>query len=87
MTNKNPYRLYRDETECDSDDWGPPVGEFSTLAEAVTASGIPLKDWQAPDPKWCPDEVNVDTDGHCWSVLGPAAAKEIGPLKALASAG
>lgn len=39
------YKLYRDQIACDSDDFGPPHGQYSTLALAMTATGLPVSAW------------------------------------------
>jgi hypothetical protein len=74
---ENPYRLYRDETECDSDDWGPPIGEFGTGSRAAAAGvtvvpldveAIAARAQAAPAGNWmaCPDMLwipwHADTD-------------------------
>lgn len=68
------YRLYRDETACDSDDWGPPAGVYPTVFDAMRAApGIPLGCWKT-DP-CCPDETFTETTPQ-WTILGPGAAAE-----------
>lgn len=67
-------RLYIDPQGCDSDDWGPPDGEFSSLPEALAAAGHPdPADWGTD--RHCPDEVFIDGPGDRYlSVLAPGAA-------------
>lgn len=68
------YRLYKDQTACDSDDWGPPEGEYPALLDAMRAvPGMALSLWRT-DPH-CPDEVFTETTPQ-WSILGPGAAAE-----------
>ena len=83
------YMLYRDETACDSDDWGPPTGEYPTLLEAMAAAGFPDPvSWEID--RHCPDEVFIvrgseegeDEDLYL-SILAPGAAAE---ARALAGA-
>ena len=71
------YKLYRDETACDSDDFGPPKGTYPTLALAMVATGLPVSAWQTD--KHCPDEIysckpaSAEVD---WQILAPGAAAE-----------
>ena len=76
------YRLYFDQKECDSDDWGPPRGEYPGLREAMAAAGLPgLENWHTM--KYCPDEVFTRTKPS-WSILAPGAARELTGLLASA---
>ena len=80
------YRLYRDETACDSDDFGPPYGEYLTLALAMVAAGLPVSAWQSGGPH-CPDEIFTVKPGGLevdWQILAPAAAAEFAALAAAA---
>jgi hypothetical protein len=75
------YKLYRGETACDSDDFGPPYGEYPTLALAMVAAGLPVSAWQTG--RHCPDEIftckpsSIDVD---WQLLAPGAAAEYAAL-------
>jgi len=71
------YKLYRDQTECDSDNWGPPRSEHPDLASAMAAAGIPPEGWMWE--RTCPDEVyTLDSEGQPdWSILAPAVAAEL----------
>jgi hypothetical protein len=77
------YKLYRDETACDSDDFGPPHGEYPTLARAMVATGLPVSAWRTV--KHCPDEIftckpdGIEVD---WQMLAPGAAAELATLTA-----
>jgi len=71
------YKLYRGETACDSDDFGPPRGEYLTLALAMVAAGLPVRAWRTD--RFCPDEIFTYKPGTAevdWQVIGPAAAAE-----------
>jgi len=69
-----PYALYRDQTDCDTDDWGRPRGRYATLAEAMAAAGVPeASRWQTNH--YCPDETYTVTWPY-WSILAPGAAAE-----------
>jgi hypothetical protein len=76
------YKLYRDETACDSDDFGPPYGEYPTLALAMVATGLPVSAWRTD--KYCPDEIytckprSIEPD---WQILAAGAAAEYAALK------
>jgi hypothetical protein len=75
------YKLYRDETACDSDDFGPPHGEYPTLALAMVATGLPVSAWQTD--RHCPDEIftyKPDRFEVDWQILAPAAAAEYAAL-------
>lgn len=75
MKTLDKYRLYRGETACDTDDWGPPVGEYPTLLDAMRAAGVPLSCWRT-DPH-CPDETfTLEGITSTWSILAPGAAAE-----------
>jgi hypothetical protein len=76
------YKLYRDETACDSDDFGPPRGEFATLALAMVATGLPVSAWQTD--RFCPDEIFTLKAGAevDWQILAPGAAAEYAMLAA-----
>lgn len=77
------YRLYRDETACDSDDFGPPYGEYPTLALAMVAAGLPVSAWQVG--MHCPDEIftcKPGSDEVDWQILAPGAAAEFTALRA-----
>jgi hypothetical protein len=71
------YKLYRDQTECDSDDWGPPRSVHPDLASAMAATGIPAEEWETD--RFCPDEVFTrDSLGQPdWTILAPAVAAEL----------
>ena len=77
------YKLYRDETACDSDDFGPPYGKYPTLALAMAAAGLPVSAWQTD--RHCPDEIftfkpaSIDVD---WQLLAPSVAAEFTVLAA-----
>jgi hypothetical protein len=77
------YKLYRDETACDSDDFGAPYGEYPTLALAMVAAGLPVSAWQTT--RHCPDEIftckpgSIDVD---WQLLAPSVAAEFAVLAA-----
>ena len=77
------YKLYRDETACDSDDFGAPYGEYPTLALAMVAAGLPVSAWQTT--RHCPDEIftckpgSIDVD---WQLLAPSVAAEFRVLAA-----
>jgi hypothetical protein len=76
------YRLYRDETACDSDDFGPPRGVYPALALAMVATGLPVSAWQSLS--CCPDEIFTVTPGGevDWQILAPGAATEYAALAA-----
>ncbi len=77
------YKLYRDETACDTDDFGPPRGEYPTLAMAMVAAGLPVSAWHTD--KHCPDEIFTCKPGSAevdWQIIAPAAAAEFDALKA-----
>jgi hypothetical protein len=77
------YKLYRDETACDSDDFGPPKGEYPTLALAMVATGLPVSAWRTG--KYCPDEIFTCKPGSTdvdWQLLAPGAAAEFAAMKA-----
>jgi hypothetical protein len=80
-----PYKLYRGETACDSDDFGPPKGEYPTLALAMVATGLPVSAWQTA--RHCPDEIFTCKPGSAgvdWQLLAPGAAAEFAAMKAAA---
>ena len=70
------YKLYRGETACDSDDFGPPYGEYLTLVLAMVATGLPVSAWRMLE--CLPDEVfTYDQQGEVdWQILAPGAAAE-----------
>jgi hypothetical protein len=77
------YKLYRNQTECDSGNWGVPYGKYQTLHGAMAASGLPdPADWHTM--RYCPDEV-FTADALCrpdarprdaWHIRAPGAAAE-----------
>jgi hypothetical protein len=74
------YKLYFDQQECDSDDWGPPHGEYPSLREAMAAAGLPgLENWNTM--RGCPDEV-FTRGKPGWSILASGAAREFADLTA-----
>ena len=82
------YKLYRDETACDSDDFGPPYGEYPTLALAMVVTGLPVSAWRTD--KHCPDEIFTCKPGSIevdWQLLAPSAAAEYAALIAAPSVG
>jgi hypothetical protein len=75
------YKLYRDETACDTDDFGPPRGEYPTLALAMVAAGLPVSAWDTSPT--CPDEIfSTKADGFevDWQIIAPGAAAEYAAL-------
>jgi hypothetical protein len=77
------YKLYRDETACDSNDFGPPHGEYPTLALAMVAAGLPVSAWHTG--RHCPDEIftcKPDSAEVDWQILAPGAAAEFAALAA-----
>jgi hypothetical protein len=77
------YKLYRDETACDTDDFGPPYGEYPTLALAMVATHLPVRAWDTSPT--CPDEIftcKPGTDEVDWQIIAPGAAAELTALKA-----
>lgn len=74
------YYLYRDETACDSDDFGPPRGEYLTLPLAMAAAGEPVAAWKTA--RHCPDEIfTITADGLVdWQIIAPGAAGEFAAL-------
>lgn len=78
----NTYKLYRDQTACDSDDFGPPCGTYGTLPLAMVATGLPVSAWQAT--RHCPDEIFTTKAGGevDWQILAPGAAAELASLTA-----
>jgi hypothetical protein len=76
------YRLYRGQTACDSDDFGPPEGTYGTLAMAMAATGLPASAWHTD--RHCPDEIfTLKTGAEVdWQILAPGAAAEFTVLAA-----
>ncbi|HEV2450974.1 MAG TPA: hypothetical protein VGS62_03510 [Streptosporangiaceae bacterium] len=76
------YKLYRDETACDTDDFGPPYGEYPTLALAMVAAHLPVSAWHTSE--FCPDEIfSTRLGGEVdWQIIAPGAAAEFTALKA-----
>jgi hypothetical protein len=76
------YKLYRDQTACDSDDFGPPHGEYLTLPLAMIATGLPAAAWQVI--RHCPDEIFTTRAGGevDWQILAHGAAAELARLTA-----
>lgn len=76
------YRLYRDETACDTRDFGPPRGEYLTLALAMVAAGLPVSAWETSPH--CPDEIFTTKDGSevDWQIIAPGVAAEFTSLAA-----
>jgi hypothetical protein len=80
------YKLYRDETACDTDDFGPPYGEYPTLALAMVAARLPVSAWDTSPT--CPDEIFTCKPGGevDWQIIAPGTRDEFLSLLAAASA-
>lgn len=82
------YKLYRDETACDTDDFGPPYGEYPTLALAMVAARLPVSAWDTSPT--CPDEIFTCKPGTGevdWQIIAPGARAEFLALRAAAASG